>query len=193
MRGSAGKHGGINLKAYDNAREDDPTVVEILVAEYFADANWYDEGIWRCGDRTGVAGKGKGSFQIEPNGRCTDFDYDLTEPEAHPTLLDCICSEDRDCEEHHESVFAYLCRQGDDYNFFMPVEKPEVLLPKKGQSLKGTFAAEVGKALKDEEFWFTSASKAVTRIDKSIETWVNDEGVEVEARERLADGDGHPQ
>jgi hypothetical protein len=65
VRGTAGKHGGINLKAYDTAREDDPTIVEILVEEYFADAVWYeDEGAWRCGDRTGAAGTGKGSFQI---------------------------------------------------------------------------------------------------------------------------------
>jgi hypothetical protein len=152
--GTAGKHGGIDWKAYDVAREaDDGLLVEILVDEYFSDANWYeDEAVWRCGDRTGRGASGRGSFAIEPNGRCTDFEFDLTEPAAHPTLINAICSEERN--EHgecntYEDVFGFLATKGDEYNFFMPTapeELPQVLLPHPGVN-ESAFAEEVAKHL----------------------------------------------
>lgn len=121
--------GNIDLKAYDAAREEDSTIAALLVEEYFPDAQWSEEkNGWRCGDRTGRASYhgGKGSFAIEPNGRTTDWDYEPSDPEAHPTLLDCICSDERDEKNTYDSVFSFLAEQAEEYNFF---KAPSIFFP----------------------------------------------------------------
>ena len=176
--GTAGKHGGFDWAAYDAEIAAQDGLVDILVEEYF-DATPSDEG-WRCADITGRPPSNKGSFVIEPNGRCTEWD-----DESHCTIMQAITSDLRDEKNTFEDVFTFLAEEA-GLNFFMPSPPDnQVILPQKGQQLKGEFVADVANVLKDEEFWFTSASKTIVRIDRSVETWVNDEGVEVEGRERL--------
>src|ERR1700730_8445285 len=178
MHGTASKHGGYDWKSYDAAIAAQDGLVDILVDEYFGDAIRID-GVWRCGDITGRTGRGRGSFVIEPNGRCTEYDDD-----SSCSIMQAITSDERDEKNTYEDVFAFIEKEA-GLNLFMPPANKEVVLPQKGQKLKGEFATDVANVLQNDEFWFTTAAKIVTRIDRSIETWVNDEGVEVEGRERL--------
>ena len=151
--------------------------MDILVEEYFEAVADVDG--WRCADITGRPPTNEGSFVIDRLGRCTEWD-----DESHYSIMQAITSDLRDEKNTPEDVFTFLAEEG--LNFFMPSPPDnQVILPQKGQQLKGEFAADVANVLKDEEFWFTSASKTIVRIDRSVETRVNDEGVEVEGRERL--------
>ena len=179
-RPSGSKRGAgrrIDWNAYDAEIAAQDGLVEILVEEYF-DAKPDVDG-WRCGDITGRPPSNKGSFTIDRLGRCTEWDN-----ESHYTIMQAITSDLRDEKNTFEDVFTFLAEEA-GLNFLMPPPDNQVILPQKGQQLKGEFAADVANVLKDEEFWFTSASKTIVRIDRSVETWVNDEGVEVEGRERL--------
>jgi putative DNA primase/helicase len=121
--GTISRNGGINWAAYDaaiDAQEDD--LVELLATEYF-DVVEVD-GVWRCGDITGRPATNRGSFIIEPNGRCTEWD-----DESHSTLMQAITSDLRDERNTYDDVFTFLAQQGEEFNFFMPVPLNAVTFP----------------------------------------------------------------
>jgi hypothetical protein len=163
--GTASKHGGIDWKAYDAAIDSGGELIEILVTEYF-DATEVD-GIWRCGDITGRPPSNRGSFVIEPNGRCTEWD-----DESHPTLMDAICSEERDEKNTYDDIFTFLAAQGDEYNFFMPPDPedlPQVLLPYLGRN-ESAFARDVAENLPENALFKKDGSVVELESDDTLGT-----------------------
>jgi hypothetical protein len=162
--GTISRNGGINWAAYDaaiDAQEDD--LVELLATEYF-DVVRVD-GVWRCGDITGRRATNRGSFIIEPNGRCTDWD-----DESHPTLMDAITSDLRDERNTYDDVFTFLAQQGEEFNFFMPVapeELPQVLLPFPGRN-ESVFAEHLAKHLPENTLFNKDGLKVELQNDEEL-------------------------
>jgi putative DNA primase/helicase len=125
--GGSSTTGKINWSSYDAAREAEPEIVELLVEEYF-DANRLEKPdgtvSWSCGNICGdPSQKGKGSFQIDSLGRCTEW-----ADESHCTIMQAITSADRSERYSYRDAFTYLAEQG--FNFFMAAPPvPTVVFP----------------------------------------------------------------
>jgi hypothetical protein len=73
IAGKRGKGRRIDWDRYNEELKNGSSIVESLVERWFSDAVLEGEE-WSCGDITGRAQNGKGSFHIHPEGWCIDFD-----------------------------------------------------------------------------------------------------------------------
>ncbi|MBV8274814.1 MAG: hypothetical protein JO170_06075 [Verrucomicrobia bacterium] len=135
---------------------------------------------WSCKDITGAPQDNRGSFHITREGWCNDFQVSGSKC----SVINAITSEARrkltGITITRDEVFEAILEDTGE-NFFL--ERPQIEKPRKGRS-NAAFVRDIGGALEEKEFWF-SRNHRIIRLRRSIEYRINDEGIEVEGRERL--------